>query len=119
MQRKRPEWFIEVWGYDPTSTPPPIVRFEELVDADVEFLEERPRVVNTRFGRRAVINVRLGSEVRTLFLSRKSLAVNVARLESERGGLRGLRVHVREIGRRGRAVIYDVKALTPVEQKQT
>ena len=91
-------------AYPPLETP----KGKEVV---VEFLEDHVRVVSTSYGQRAVINVKVGDENYSLWLSRIGLAREIALLEKKLGSLKGVKAKIVNQGRRGRSYNYRVEQI--------
>jgi len=114
------EWFEEIFGVDLEAAVkrPPSVEIPEGEFIDIEFCEEKPRVVQTSVGRRALITVWFKDELRTLWLSRRRLAEEVGKLQLQYKSLKGLKVRIANLGKRGRRYEYQVKILEKPEGEE-
>jgi len=87
-------WYETIFGEKPIRQRLPILIIEPGETVEVTCLSDHPRVVATRHGTRAVIDVEAGGEQYALFLSAKSLARPFAIAEAEKGSLRGVTFRV-------------------------
>jgi len=80
-------WFKELYGYEAEERGEAYPALETPAGKTVvvEFLEEHPRVITTSYGQRAVINVKVGDDNYSLWLSRIGLAREIALLEKKVG----------------------------------
>jgi len=107
------EWFEEVFGRKPGERKyPPFLRIDEGQEVVVTFLEDEPRLVHTRFGKRPMINVEVDGREYTLVLSHVDLAEKVALLQQENGGsLAGLRVVIARLPSTTQKAQYRIRPL--------
>jgi len=103
-------WFKELFGYEAEERGEayPPLETPEGKEVVVEFLEDHVRVVNTSYGQRAVINVKVGGENYSLWLSRIGLAREIALLEKKLGNLKGVKAKIVNQGRKGKSYNYRV-----------
>jgi len=108
------DWLEETYGLTvrdierKLSYPPPL-RITAGGRVRVKFMEERPRVIRTRYGNRAVIEVEVDGTRYSLWLRHVNLAIGIKRAEIQaNGNLRDREAVIEFIGRRGRAYVYNV-----------
>jgi len=108
-------WFKELYGYEAEERSEAYPALETPVGKTVvvEFMEEHPRVITTSYGQRAVINVKVGADKYSLWLSRIGLAREIALLEKKVGSLKGVKAKITNTGKQGRAFNYKVELIPP------
>jgi len=106
-------WFKELYGYEAEERGEAYPALETPVGKAiiVEFQEEHPRVITTSYGQRAVINVKVGDDNYSLWLSRIDLAREIALLEKKLGSLKGVKAKITNKGKQGRSSNYEVEQI--------
>lgn len=106
-------WFKELFGYEAEERGEayPNLETPPNTSVEVEFAEDHPRVITTEYGQRAVINVKVKGEMRSLWLSRIGLAREIALLEKKVGSLKGVKARITNTGKSGRSFNYKVEQL--------
>ena len=106
-------WFKELYGYEAEERGEAYPPLETPVGKTVivEFQEEHPRVITTSYGQRAVINVKVGDDNYSLWLSRIGLAREIALLEKKLGSLKGVKAKITNKGKQGRSFNYEVEQI--------
>jgi len=107
-------WFEQLYGRKAGERKeyPPILSIEEGESKVITFSEPKVRAVQTTMGVRPVITVIHEGKLYSLWLSRQSLAEKIALLEQEKGDLTGVKVEIRNVGKRGRMFLYEVELVT-------
>jgi len=103
-------WFREHFGYEPERKP--LLRLSEGEEVIVTFLNDEPRRVKSKRGMMLLIDVRVGEEEYTLNMSHVSLARQLALIAAEKGGLKDVKVRIRNTGKSGRTYVYEVEVLS-------
>jgi hypothetical protein len=114
-------WFKEIFKRDVGAVGANVFPTLDIKEGDevvVEFLEDHPRVVNTKIGPRAVINVMVEDNPYSLWLSRLSLANEIAVLESQVESMKGKKAKIVNVGKMGRMYAYKATWITK-SQKAT
>lgn len=112
MEKKKPDWFKELYSEVPSEFPPTLRIKEVGKPYRVTFQEERPRVVLGGYGKKtAVINVKYKGELRSLYVgSNVDLARQIWNLWKEKNrSLRGWTVHITKDKKEGRSWRYTVE----------
>ena len=107
-------WFKELFKREPgeVGVAYPMLVINEGETVEVEFLEPHPRIVQTKYGERAVINVMHDDEPKSLWLSRMGLANAIAVLEQQVESLQGKRARITNLGKQGRMYRYEAVWVT-------
>ena len=111
MQKKKPDWFKELYSEVPSEFPPTL-RIPEGKTLEVTFKEERPRIVKGGHGKKtAVINVSHKGKPRSLFLgSNVDLARQIWNIWKAKGkSLLNRRVEIKKLKKEGRNWRYKVE----------
>jgi hypothetical protein len=118
-------WFEKLYGKKPEEIGkkfPKIARFKEINGKEIIFDEDDVRIVSVIGKERGVINIILDGEERSLFLTRMGLAKEVALLQQKVGSLKGVKVKVEELEKRGSFIPYRLtliqEQLKPEEKKE-
>jgi len=113
-------WFKELFKREPgeISVAYPMLSIAEGETVEVEFLEAHPRIVQTKYGSRAVINVMHNDEPKSLWLSRLGLANAIATLEKQVESLQGKKARITNLGKQGRMFRYEAVWVTKAVQAQ-
>jgi len=104
-------WFEKAFGRTvEEARRPPILILREGDEVICEFLEDEPRLIDTTVGQRPAIIVKVDDVEQTLLISHMVLGIELVKLQEEgKGSLKGIRVRIRNEGRRGRAYAYTVE----------
>ncbi len=113
-------WFKELFKREPgeIGAAYPMLQINEGETVEVEFLEPHPRIVQTKYGSRAVINVMHNDEPKSLWLSRLGLANAIATLEKQVESLQGKKARITNLGKQGRMFRYEAVWVTKAVQAQ-
>jgi len=105
-------WFKELFGYEAGERPRRDLLILEDGQEIIAIIEiDTPRLVETRFGRRAFLDIKVNDEPMTLPLGHKDLAEKIALLEKEHNSLKGLVLKIKRLGRIGRRISYLVEVV--------
>jgi len=111
-------WFKQLFKREPgqiaEAYPPLDIPVGQTVE--IVFLEDHPRVVMTKYGERAVINVMHEDEPKSLWLSRLGLANEIANLERQVDSLKGKRARITNLGKSGRMYRYQAVWVSKAEK---
>jgi len=112
------EWYEKLYGEKPTETkyPTETLTVDEGETVKVKFLESKPRVVSTSFGDRGVITVLHEGIEKSLWLSRKDLARQIALLQKSVGDLKGMIVEITCLGKGKMMYRYQIRVVKPSEK---
>jgi len=106
-------WFRQIFGREPGERRPEFLTIAEGQEVVVEFLEDEPRVIKTRFGQRGAITVKTeDGQERTLLISHVDLGEKLWKLQQEHGTLAGLKVMISRVPSTGRRAQYIVKEVS-------
>jgi hypothetical protein len=111
-------WFKELFKREPGQLGEayPMLQIPEKETVEVTFLEDHPRVVDTKYGERAVINVMHNDEPKSLWLSRLGLANEIANLEKQVDSLKGKKAKITNLGKTGRMFRYQAVWISKAEK---
>jgi len=115
MSKDNIEWYEKLYGEKPTETkyPTEILTIDEGETVKVKFLEPKPRVVSTAFGDRGVITVYHEGKEKSLWLSRKDLARQIALLQKTVGDLKDMIVEITCLGKGKMMYRYQIRVVKP------
>ena len=111
MEKKKPDWFKELYSEVPPEFPPTL-RIQKGKTYNVNFQEERPRIVRGGYGKQtAVINVTYKGELRSLYVgSNVDLARQIWNIwKKKKQSLKGWEVSITKIKKEGRNWRYKVE----------
>lgn len=111
MEKKKPDWFKELYSEVPPEFPPTL-RIQKGKTYNVTFQEERPRIVRGGYGKQtAVINVTYKGELRSLYVgSNVDLARQIWNIwKKKKQSLKGWEVSITKIKKEGRNWRYEVE----------
>ena len=111
MEKKKPDWFKELYSEVPSEFPPTL-RIQEGKTYEVTFEEERPRIVRGGYSKKtAVINVSHKEKLRSLFVgSNVDLARQIWNIwKNSNRSLKGWTVKIAKVKKEGRNWRYKVE----------
>lgn len=111
MEKKKPDWFKELYSEVPSEFPPTL-RIQTGKTYKLTFEEERPRIVTGGYNKKtAVINVLYNGELRSLYVgSNVDLARQVWNIWKEvNQSLKGWTVEISKVKKEGRNWRYKVE----------
>jgi hypothetical protein len=113
-------WFKQLYGREPGQLGEayPMLQIPEKETVEIVFLEDHPRVVTTKYGERAVINVMHNDEPKSLWLSRLGLANEIANLERQVDTLLGKKAKITNLGKTGRMFRYQAVWVSKTPQAE-
>lgn len=112
MEKKKPDWFKELYSEVPSEFPPTL-EIQEGKVYEVTFKEERPRVVFGGYGKKtAVINVSHKGKLYSLFVgSNVDLARQIWNIWKKKNySLQGWTVMIAKVKKEGRNWRYKVES---------